>query len=103
MSTPYEITLQPMAQRFDVNLGGTNYLMIIVWNAPANCWILDILATDGTMLATGIPLITGADLLAQLRYLGFTGGLIVTVDNGIGVPTYANLGIGAHLYFVTTP
>jgi hypothetical protein len=54
------------------------------------------------MLVSGIPLVTGVDLLAPYAYLGFGGELLVATDgNTAAVPTYANLGTGSHLYFVT--
>lgn len=97
---PYEIPLSPTAAQFDISLANVDYNMRITWNPVANCWILDISDTDNVPLVQGIPLITGADLLAQYTYLGIAGGLVVTTDTGIGVPTYEGLGVSGHLYFV---
>jgi uncharacterized protein DUF6983 len=48
-------------------------------------------------------LVTGADLLAQYKHLGFTGALVVqTVSNPDAVPTFANLGDDGQVYWVTT-
>jgi hypothetical protein len=42
--------------------------MAVTWRAAF--WCLDIMDSTGADLIKGIPLITGADLLAQYRYLG---------------------------------
>ena len=97
---PFEIPLSPQAQTFDVSLANLDYNMRVTWNPISVCWVLDIADTNGVPLVQGIPLITGADLLAQYTYLGISGGLIVTVDDGIGVPTFQGLGDSGHLYFV---
>ena len=48
------------------------------------------------------PLVPGVDLLAQYRYLGFTGSLVVQTDNDPNAdPTYDSLGQTSQLYFVT--
>lgn len=99
----FEIPLSPNAQRFDVVLLNVDYNMVVTWNAIAACWVLDIYDSNNVPLVRGLPLITGADLLAQFRYLGFGGGLIVTVDAGIGVPTFGGLGVTGHLYFIVPP
>lgn len=103
MPTPYEIPLTPNAQTFDVSLGGIDYNMRLIWNSISACWVLDIADASNNPLVRGIPLVTGANLLGQYAYLGIPGGLTVTVDDGIGVPTYPGLGSTGHLYFVTLP
>jgi hypothetical protein len=50
----------------------------------------------------GIPLITGANLLAQYRYLGLGFSLYVNCDDPANDnPTQTDLGIKSHLYAVT--
>jgi hypothetical protein len=50
---------------------------------------------------SGIPLVTGVDLLSQYSYLGIPGALLVTTDRGAGeVPTFDGLGVTSHLYYV---
>ncbi|MNT70290.1 hypothetical protein D3C72_2086560 [compost metagenome] len=64
--------------------------------------MLDIADANNAPLVSGIPLVTGVDLLAQFRHLGFAGRLWVQgADNPDDVPTYEDLGIGSHLYWVT--
>lgn len=49
----------------------------------------------------GIPLVTGADLLAQYKHLSIGGQLFVQTDGDPeAVPTYASLGATAGLYWI---
>lgn len=99
--TPYEIPLIAAGQTFAVTLAGTDYNMKVRWNAASSCWILDISDATENPLVSGIPMVTGADLLEQYAYLGIGGQLFVQTDNDTdAVPTYANLGTTGHLFFV---
>ena len=54
------------------------------------------------LLVSGIPLVTGVNLLEQYAHLGFGGGLYVqTTSNPDEVPTFTNLGVDGLLYWVT--
>jgi hypothetical protein len=89
-------------QRFVIALAGVDFGMRLHWCAPMRAWVLDISDANGTLLAAGLPLITGADLLAQFAYLGFGGRLIVQSDDDVdAVPQFETLGTLGHLYFVT--
>ena len=101
----YEIPLSPTPQTFNIALAGTTYQLTLRWNdAPQGGWALDIADDNGGPLLSGIPLVTGADLLAQYAYMGFSGKLIVQTDNDpAAAPTFNNLGQNSHLYFVTSP
>lgn len=100
--TAYEIPLSPKPQVFSISLGGVTYKMTLRWNEPASSWMLDIGDETGALLVGSVPLVTGADLLAQYAYLGFAGKLIVQTDHDPNaVPTYDNLGTTGHLYFIT--
>lgn len=102
--TTFEIPLSPEPQRFSISLVGTTYQMAVHWCRPSNCWILDIATSDGEPLLSGVPLITGANLLSQFGYVGIPGALVVQTDHDAdAVPTFDNLGKTGHLYFVTTP
>lgn len=101
----YPIPLQPgTPQTFSISLGGVQYQLSLRYrNDPAGLggWVLDIDDQNGNELLYGVPLVTGADLLAQQRHLGFNGGLYVqTNDNPDAVPTFENLGSNAVLYWV---
>jgi hypothetical protein len=49
--------------------------MRINWRDPV--WYLDLLGADSTPLALAMPLVTGADLLAQYAYLNLGFALVV--------------------------
>lgn len=100
--TVFEIPLASVPQKVQVELVGISYLLTVTWCDPIQCWTMDIaLASSGAFLVRGVPLVTGADLLAQFRYLGIPGQLIVQSDTDtLAQPTFNNLGITAHLYFV---
>ncbi len=104
MSTPYEVPTKPENQEFDISLAGVTYHLKLRWCAPAACWMLDVEDSSQDPVATGLSLITGADLLEQLAYLVIGGQLVVQSDyNPNEVPDYGSLGSTGHLYFVTTP
>ena len=66
-------------------------------------WFLDLADANNNAVLTGIPLVTGLDLLAQYAYLGIGGMLVVQSDNDLSlVPDFNSLGVTGHLYFVTT-
>lgn len=103
MST-YEIPLSPTPQQFNIALAGVNYQLRVHWCDAAQVWVLDVASNEGNLLVGGIPLVTGADLLAQYPYLTFGGALVAQTDFDLAAPpNFTNLGILGHLYFVTTP
>ena len=102
MRKVYEIPLSGKSQRFGISLGGVQYSLTVWWNAITEGWFLDIASASNSPILSGIPLVTGADLLAQYAYLGIGGSLIVQTDGDVqAIPTYKNLGSASHLYFVT--
>jgi hypothetical protein len=103
MSTPYEIPLIPQAQQLLVALGGTTYQLTVRWNNQATIWVLDIADSSGNEIVTGIPLVTGTDLLGQFAYLNLGGSLVAQTDTDMTLPpTYDDLGDTGHLYFVVS-
>jgi hypothetical protein len=64
-------------------------------------WVIDIYDGDSnTPIVMNVPMVTGADLLAQYEYLNLKGQLIVYTDgNELAVPTLENLGVESNLYF----
>ena len=99
--SPVEIPLIAAGQTFSVMLAGVSYNMTVRWNIPAACWMLDIADTNDNPILSGLPMITGADLLEQYGYLNIGGQLIVSSDNDPNqVPTYTSLGTLGHLYFI---
>lgn len=98
----YEIPLDANPQTFSINLGGTVYSLVVRWNRIAQAWQLDIADANNVPILNSIPLVTGADLLAQFAHLNFGGTLTVSTDgNASAIPTFDNLGTTSHLYFTT--
>ena len=97
----YEIPLSPTPQTLSIVLAGVTYnLRFDYANAPEAGWYMDISDASLNPLVCGVPLVTGADLLAQYGYLGIGGKLFVATDGDAGaVPTFTNLGVDPHLYF----
>lgn len=105
MATYYTIPLQPQPQKFSITLSGVTYNLTFLYrNAPMAGWTLDIADSNNNPILQGVPLVTGANLLAQYAYLGFVGALWVqTQDDPDAVPTFSNLGTDGQLYYVTNP
>ena len=95
-----EIPLAPDSQNFNITLAGVDYQMRVVWRGA--CWFLDLMDSTGTLMIGGIPLITGADLLAQYHYLNLGFSLYVVCDDPASEnPTQFDLGFNSHLYAKT--
>ncbi|WP_455154516.1 phage baseplate plug family protein [Cupriavidus campinensis] len=103
MPTFYEIPLSPDPQRFTVTLSGVDYRMTVQYrDAGGAGWVLDIADAKNLPLVSGLPLVTGVDLLSQYRYIGFGGRLWVQGSaNPDDVPTFEDLGIGSHVFWVS--
>lgn len=98
----YEIPLSPTPQTFGMALAGVSYVLTVYWAAaPGGGWILNIADASGAAIVNGIAMVTGVNLLEGLEYLGFSGGLFVQTDHDSdALPTFENLGITSHLFFV---
>lgn len=99
----YEIPLRPGPQILSVQLGAENYILRLLFAAAVDGgWMMDILDASGTALIAGLPMVTGADLLAQHKHLGVPGALYVATDGDPDAPlTFDTLGTTGRLYFVT--
>jgi hypothetical protein len=100
--TAHKIPFTNRAVRLEVALGDIYYVLKTYWNIPMECWILDIYDAQETPLARGIAIVTGADLLGQLQYLGFAGMLLVWSSEGpwYVVPGLNELGVNGNVYYV---
>jgi hypothetical protein len=112
----FKIPVTPQRnQRFDVTINGIRYNFRLVWNGALNAWVLDIYDEAETPILTGVPLVTGSDLLDQFEYLGIgvnenTGTMVSlrALTYAVhrppeAVPTFENFGTDAHLYYITRP
>ena len=95
-----EIPLTPDNQNYSITLSGTVYQFRMVWREAF--WCLDILNSGGVDIITGIPLITGYNLLEQYAYLNPGFSLYVFCDiAGQENPTKTDMGTYIHLYVIT--
>lgn len=100
-ATAYVIPLQDENQDFDISLNGTTYHFIVKWNDFSNCWELYIEDSMQNSILSGVPLVTGCDLLEQYEYLGIGGALVVqSTNNPDLVPSYSTLGSTGNLFFI---
>lgn len=102
--TTFVLPLLNLPQTFEISLAGVNYILTCRWNAAADAgWVIDLANSETSLpIVANVPLITGADCLAGLEYLGINGQLVVYTDgNELAVPTLANLGVESNLYFLT--
>jgi hypothetical protein len=108
MTTVAEIPTQPgrpFSER--VTWDGATYTLHFGWNPVLNAWVLDIWDEgNDTAILTGLPLVTGTDILGQFIYLPVGAHTVVTVM-GVGpfsspdaVPTFDNLGSDGRVYLV---
>ncbi len=99
MVTTSIIPTQPASEQFRVQLNGVTYQVRKIWRA--HTWYLDVSDESGNAIISGMPLVTGADLLAQYEHLGL-GGLLQVATNGQNpdlMPTYTGMGSDSQLYW----
>ncbi len=87
-------------RRLQVQLGDNLLTLRTYWNPLAACWFMDITDSAGTVLARGLALVDGINLLEAETELTRTLGQfrVVLLDN-VAVPTATNLGSGARLWW----
>lgn len=103
-TTVYEVPLSSVPQTQTISLGGTFYQLTTRWNITAQCWMMDIADSTGNPILTGIPLVTGADLLEQYGYLDLMGGGSLVVQSGSDpdtIPGPTSLGVDGHLFYLS--
>ncbi len=105
MSQKFEVPLTSANQTVNIAIANVSYNFRLIFcqtTDAAACWLLDISDANGLPLVCGIPLLPGADMLGQYRYL-FPGFILYcfTDGNRDASPTFANLGTSSHLYFET--
>lgn len=73
-----EIPLVADNQTFATTINGTVYHLSVIWRGEY--WVLDLADSNGSAIISGMPMITGADLLAQYRYINLGFSLVVLCD-----------------------
>jgi hypothetical protein len=105
----YEIPLTGQPQVFPITLAGNRLTLTFSYRDSQigmGGWVVDFADAAGVPILCGVPLVTGADLLAQYRYLEFGGALVVQSDGfPDAVPGFTTLGTvpGGHLYWIPFP
>ena len=95
----YEIPIDSKNQTFNIRLGGIKYRMVIRWNAEKDGgWFLDIYTVDKSALITGLPLVTGANLLEQYKHV-IPGALFLLSPATLLPPGKNTLGNDIKLYY----
>jgi hypothetical protein len=95
-----EIPLTADNQQFSIIIAGTTYRISITWRDVY--WIMDLRDDRSDPVILGMPLVTGADLLAQYGYLRLGFQLVVACDDSSqDYPTKNDLGTGSHLLIIT--
>lgn len=91
-------------QQFPITLAGVEYNITNKWNDIGQFWCLDIEDSNNNPIVSNVPLITGADCLAGLGYLGIGGSLYVLTAGAspFDIPTLYTLGVDSNLYFQTS-
>lgn len=102
--TLFEIPTAPQPRVISVALPTTTYTLRFGYAATdddSQGWFMDIADANAVPIVSGIPLVTGTDLLSPYGYLGIPGGIYVATDSDPdAVPTFTNLGSSAHVYFL---
>jgi hypothetical protein len=98
------VPLLAAAQTLSIALGGVTYNLTLTYrDTDQGGWFMDIADAALNPIVRGVPLVMGADLLAQYGYLDF-GGILALYNSGPQAdtpPTFANLGGDCQLYWIT--
>lgn len=96
----FSVPALPTPQSFGISLGGLDLNMNLEFKGAAG-WVMDVANNVGDTLLSGVPLVTGGNLLEQFEHLGIPGGLWVQTKNAPdAVPTFDNLGVESFLFYV---
>lgn len=87
-------------RQLQVLLGENLLTLRTYWSPLAGLWRMDITDSAGTVLARGLALLEGINLLEAETELTRTLGQfrVILLDN-VAAPTFANLGTGARLWW----
>lgn len=100
----FRFPLVNVGQRFNINFGGQAFTMTCRWNQQSPAWEVCFFdANTGQPLLSCLPLVTGLDLLSQVRYQKVVSGQLICFTDGdiTAPPTEQNLGSEANLYYIS--
>nr|WP_242452421.1 hypothetical protein [Morganella morganii] len=98
MMNTIEIPVSIKNQQLDIRLGGKYYRIRLVYRQFCG-WVADMMDQAGTEIFTGVPLVSGMDILEPYRYMGFNGSLIFVCDETAGELSFSEFGRKNRLYF----
>jgi len=107
MAEAFDFPLSPAPQRMQITLGSKEYTIRFAWcDSDDGGWFFDIMDVDSVVLAEGLPLTAGQDILMQFAYLGIGGTspgeiIVATDDDPLVEPTFTNLGINGRVLYLT--
>ncbi|HAS8353279.1 TPA: hypothetical protein I7721_19530 [Vibrio vulnificus] len=93
-----EIPVSNKNQQFDIQLGGGRYRIRLVYRQFCG-WVVDMMTQTGSEIFTGVPLVSGVDILEAYRYTGIKGSLFFYCENQENETDRDELSIGNRLYF----
>jgi len=95
-----EIPLAAESQILRVTIGNIAYNLSVLWRGIG--FYLDISDENNVLIASGLAMVPGADLLGQLAHLGIAGNWVILSDIDPSViPMFDTLGITSHLCVIT--
>lgn len=94
-----EIPVSNKNQQFNIQLGGKYYRIRLVYREFCG-WVADFMTQTGDTIFTGVPLVSGVDILEPYRYIGIKGGLAFYCENPENEKEQDELGIRNRLYFI---
>ena len=104
----FEIPLSAQNQEVTVTLGGVSYTLVFRWlRGDLAMWAMDVIDPSTLLpIAAGLAVVTGTDILRQLKYLGIGGpnAFMATYTDGSldSPPTFQNLGSQGHVVYGVT-
>jgi hypothetical protein len=80
---------QTWAVSVDINGGISKFFCELNYNELALYWTMDIADQNQVPLLSGIPLVTGLNILAQFGYMEI-GSIYILNSSGVASPNYPN-------------
>jgi hypothetical protein len=80
---------QTWAVTVNINGGSQSFFCELNYNELSQYWTMNISAVNQNFSLSGIPLVTGLNILAQFAYLGI-GSIYVINSSGVASPNFPN-------------